>query len=257
MFTHKPLEKALESWCLHRSRTTAFDDVLKMILASLAPRILQEGRSVSIYEDQYMEVVNRYPAEHVRKYAPAVLGELMNAFKLGVTASGGWCDPLGRWMEENVGSSRDKQAMGQFFTPESLCDLMAQMTVDSREPVELSVCDPSCGTARNLMAFDRACHPASFNWYVGVDIDWTVVAISAINFYFHSMRGVLIHGNSLSLKEYAGFRVFSPATAWGIQQLSAEECKRYLYTEKNNPTSTIDGYIPTEKLVLGDQLSLF
>ena len=86
-YEFKALDKALEDWSRYQSTSTAFDDILKMILAELAPRICKERGHVSLYEDDYMEVVRRYKPDHIRNYYPPVLRELLQAFIDGVTAS--------------------------------------------------------------------------------------------------------------------------------------------------------------------------
>lgn len=263
-YEFKALDKALEDWTRYQSASTAFDDILRMILASFGPRISnEEGQWVSLYEAEYLEVVGRYEAQHVRNCAPALLAELIKAYREGVRPDGGWCDPLGNYLEQQIGSKRSKQRIGQFFTPPHVCDMMAKMVVGSQEPQELRIADPACGSSRNLIAFDRACHPDSFNFYVGTDIDWTCVAISAINFLFHGMRGVLIHGDTLRLECWGGYRVYAPTTGLGIWKLRPDQCMSYLVSVKKQsqpePSSELpsDGKIPSEQIDLGRQLRLF
>ena len=259
------LDRALEDWIRYHSSHTAFDDILRLILTSFGPRIPSEKGSVSLYEAEYLEVVGRYSPEHVRKYAPTVLGELIKAYQNYVRPEGGWCDPLGNFLEGQIGSKKAKQRIGQFFTPPALCDLMAQMRVGTQEAQCLRIADPACGSSRCLLAYDRACHPDSCNFYVGTDIDWTCVAISAINFLFHGMRGVLIHGDTLGLECWGGYRVYLPPTGLGIWKLSAQQAMPYLVSIKKQSQPEApkalpsDGEIPKKQLKLdfGKQISLF
>lgn len=230
----KTLEAAFNDWARTRDITTAFGDALEMLVCEFTPHRVNpdtkrlEGR----YTDKYLEVAKRYKPDHIREYYPPLCRALFAAYDQGVTAEGAWCDPLGAYFQE-IASNRDKSWKGQFFTPPSLCNMMAQLTLQGNPPQrEQRVLDPACGSGRMQIAFDRNNPPHSNHFYVGVDIDARCIRIAAINFYFHGMRGAVICGNSLSLETRFGFYIHHPLSGLGIEHLDASACERFLLTSK-------------------------
>ena len=110
---------------------------------------------------------------------------------------------------------------GQFFTPEWVCELMAQLTSDENGTSSARVCDPCCGSGRMLLA------AASVNrnrLFVGQDADLRCVRITSINLGLRNLYGYAIWGNSL-----ANERKLVYATGFNgkgvIRLLDAEELK--------------------------------
>lgn len=218
----------------------AFSDLVKMLVCECTPHWWEEdsegvSRPKSLYTEVYLDRIRGYEKDHIRKYYLPVKEALVAYYMEHVTPSGGWCDPLGNYLEEEVGSKKGKQWMGQFFTPEHICDFMSLLTI-GKDRIEtkdsLNILDPACGSGRCLLSFDRSCPPSSFNFYVGMDLDPLVIDISALNFYFHGIRGGLIHANTLSMEVYGGYRVWAPETGIGIEHISKAQAQRYLYRPK-------------------------
>lgn len=255
MVGDKELAKAFDNFARQYDTITAFSDALEMLVCEFCPhwKDPETGRLVGLYTENYLEVVKRYPADHIREYYPPICKALFMAYNEGVTPEGGWCDPLGEYFQE-IASSRDKSWKGQFFTPLSICELSAKMVNFDKERRNQNVADPACGSGRMLIAYDRTCPPDAMNFYVGTDIDARCIRIAAINFFFHGMRGVLICGNTLSMEARFGYRVYLPETGLGIKRLGAEECKRYLVVQKQ---STKDSPKSDDKPHPGLQLTLF
>lgn len=230
MNTSKALEKAFNNWGRTRDIVTAFSDALEMLVCEFTPHWTdpETGRPRGRYTDKYLAVASRYKPEHICEYYPPILKAITESYIEGVTAEGGWCDPLGDYFQE-IASSRDKSWKGQFFTPSSLCDMMAKFTKskDDTRP-SLSILDPACGSGRLSLAFDRNCPPGSNHFYIGVDIDARCIRIAALNFFFHGLRGVLICGNSLSLESRFGYQLHHPMLGRGIVHLDADECDEYM-----------------------------
>lgn len=130
-----------------------------------------------------------------------------------------WYDIFGEIYESAIASKHRRGDNGQFFTPASLCDLMAQISVSKdQEVVGDRISDPSCGSGRNLLAF-HSLHPG--NYHVGEDIDRTCALMSVCNFLLHGVNGEIIWHNSLNPDTFRG--------GWRINE--------YL----NNPTSQYFG----------------
>lgn len=98
---------------------------------------------------------------------------------------------------------------GQFFTPDSLCRLMADITDSGNEEKEIKngvirVNDPACGSARTLlahfMAKTRKDHSiAGKYFYEAADIDLPTCKMAACNMMIHGMRGKVVCQDQLSL----------------------------------------------------------
>ena len=97
----------------------------------------------------------------------------------------------------------------QFFTPPSLCDLMAQTSLESykgEEPTQMTtfgkrivISDPSCGSGRNLLAANAIFDKNRWRkpYLVCEDIDPTCCKMSAINLMAHGCFGEAICHDSL------------------------------------------------------------
>lgn len=96
---------------------------------------------------------------------------------------------------------------GQFFTPEPVCRLMAGLSdADGLEP-GMKVHDPACGSGRTLLVVAEKQPEAVF---FGTDVDARCAQMCAINLAIRGLRGVVIHGNSLSLEEWERWFVLQP-----------------------------------------------
>ena len=133
-----------------------------------------------------------------------------------------WCEMVAEEMEK--GNSFDlfgqlyeqmfllkskASSNGQFFTPDSLCRLMADITdADVEENVShigpVRVNDPACGSARTLLAhFMRKTHDnhalAGMYYYEAADIDLPTCKMAACNMMIHGLQGKVVCQDQLSL----------------------------------------------------------
>lgn len=210
--------------------------------------------SLGKYEDDYFQALNKYDKQ-TQQLFPELLAQIMLAFERNAhndcaDTGASWCDPLGRLFEMYSGKM-GKSAMGQFFTPEHICDLMARLTCEHE--AKGSVNDPSCGSGRNLIAHSKM-HPNNrLNcFYVGQDLDSLCCKMTAINMMFNGMKGVVIHMNSLSMEIFGGYRVYLAETRMGIVKLNKAQAASYILESKPVETKAIEP-TPEQK----EQLSLF
>ena len=241
----KEFEKLFSQIAYRHTFMNVFDDFLTLTLCAFGM-----GR----YEEEYLKTLEIYSKEEINTF-PLLLGELVHYYTEN-SKDGKWVDGLGDFfMEHNGKFGRD--AKGQFFTPVHLCDLMAKFT----EPTKGTINDCAVGSGRCLIAADRL-HPQNRcnNFYVGVDVDPRCVKMCAINMTLYGMKGTVIHGNSLSLDIWGGYRVYLPETGLGVVKLTANECRQYLFTrkdakrKKHAPNKIISKTIPDKT---PDQLKLF
>lgn len=123
-----------------------------------------------------------------------------------------WTDPWGQCYEELVSKSK-ASSYGQFFTPVGLCNLMADITVDTerlktREKTDLGafgmrtiISDPACGSGRNLLAASSKFIGApkkDLPYFAGEDLDEYCVKMTALNLMAHGLPGEVICHNTLT-----------------------------------------------------------
>lgn len=107
----------------------------------------------------------------------------------------GFLDWFGAVYEEMFKGKSKASALGQFYTPESLCSLMAKIT----QPDGGTVNDCACGSGRTLLAAFAETPKGKFQWYEAGDIDYISCKMCALNFMIHGMVGIVKRQNALTL----------------------------------------------------------
>lgn len=117
-----------------------------------------------------------------------------------------WYDMLGLFYEDTVQSKWKAGDKAQFFTPVSICEALAELTVPKNNDVDevLTAYDSACGSSRTLLAY-HARRP--YDILVGGDLDYTSCLMSVINFVLHGVKGVIINTNSLSGEFFGAWKV--------------------------------------------------
>ena len=118
-------------------------------------------------------------------------------------------DLFGQLYEQMFLLKSKASSNGQFFTPDSLCRLMADITDSDVEEKECNgglvrVNDCACGSARTLlahfMAKTREDHAlAGRYYYEAADIDLPTCKMAACNMMIHGMQGKVVCQDQLSL----------------------------------------------------------
>lgn len=111
----------------------------------------------------------------------------------------GFKDPFGDLFMEYLNNDQN----GQFFTPDSLCDLKAQMICPNLQKGQ-TVSDPACGSGRTLLAAAKIQREAIF---YGADVDVLCTKMTVINFMLNSMIGEVAHMNTITLDFYKAWKV--------------------------------------------------
>lgn len=119
-------------------------------------------------------------------------------------AAVGWGDQLGHFYEV-IASEHKSSWLGQFFTPHSLCSLIAGMQMDGQMDRPI-VNDPACGSGR-LMLAHHALAPTNRGYYVGCDVDPICCDMTAINMMMHGMEGEVIEMDTLRMQFRRGWRI--------------------------------------------------
>jgi type I restriction enzyme M protein len=147
-------------------------------------------------EEEYLRTIKKYTKEELNGFAKA-LAELTLIYGKEVSAET-WIDPLGIIYEVIAGNFK-RSRLGQFFTPKSICDLMAQIQIDKPSEITKTVNDPACGSGRLPLAVTRV----NSNVIIyAEDLDPMCCKMAAINFLFHGVKAQVSNLNSLTLDQY-------------------------------------------------------
>jgi hypothetical protein len=92
---------------------------------------------------------------------------------------------------------------GQFLTPESLTDCMAQLLLADDGKDGRRVHEPSCGSGRMLLSAAKVNPHLEFS---GQDIDLRCVRMTAINLALRNLFGTVTWGNSLTGQPRLAYR---------------------------------------------------
>lgn len=111
-----------------------------------------------------------------------------------------WYDPLGR-MYECITNKNKSSRMGQYFTPETVVNLMVQIN-DSGETNEVTrILDPACGSGRmGLAAATHALAQSVPTWVTMNDLDPICTKMTAVNMALHGLVGEVLCMNGLDIK---------------------------------------------------------
>jgi type I restriction enzyme M protein len=146
-------------------------------------------------EEEYLETIKRYDRKELDMFC-RMLAELVTLYGCRVTKDD-WFDPLGL-IYETIASNYHKSALGQFFTPDTVCDLMARLTTEETEKTQYFN-DPCVGSGRMPLAASRA----NSNILVfGEDKDPICCKMAAINLMFHGVKAQIVNLDSLTLDSY-------------------------------------------------------
>ncbi len=196
-----------------------WDDWLGLAVAALSR---QPGED----DERYMSIMRRYGPRTAGKDHPGdhfahTLGAFMLACRTESALNSTFPDYLGMIYEQE---SLTNRYSGQFFTPEHLCKMMAQMTVEPTE-APINIADPACGSGRFFIAAQPLAPNATF---YGTDRDLTCVHMTALNMLVRNANAFIVHGNTLSMECFGGYATRSTALGGVIRPLDAATAKAIL-----------------------------
>lgn len=162
-----------------------------------------------------------------------------------------WFDPLGV-VYETITSKWKSSKMGQFFTPESIVDLMT-VIVNPATGAKQSVLDCACGSGRMLLA---AHAHAPGNYQFAADLDPVCAKMTAINMLLHGCVGEVSCMDSISYKWFFGYDVNPVLNQLGMPCLRKIDCfeNSIFYAQPTQKEMVVK---QEAKMNLGVQLQLF
>src|SRR5262249_46296940 len=153
-------------------------------------------------EARYLEIVKRYQPDELAKF-PKMLAELTLALEEEP------CDILGRTFHD---LELHNKWSGQYFSPYSLCRMMAKMTLSDEDGVRAKIAErgfvtaqePACGSGAMVIALAHEMREMGINYQqhlhvTAVDVDPKCVHMAYVQFALLHIPAVIIHGNTLSL----------------------------------------------------------
>lgn len=152
-------------------------------------------------EKEYLRIINSYTKEEQYIF-PKMFAGLINSLDNEI-----FNDVLGKLFEELNLQNKYK---GQFFTPEHVCDFMANVTLDKKiiddsikDKGYISLNDSACGSSRLIYAAIRIIKKNNVNYHFKVyvevqDISITCVLMSYIQLSLYGINARVILGNTLT-----------------------------------------------------------
>ena len=220
------------------SRGQAFEDFLVFVRCSLAGQTMEE---------EYLKTVAKgYGKGEQGKRGIDYIAKAFGALVLAMEETGQ--DVLGDIFTGGVSYGE----RGQFFTPDSVSQLLAEMTIDHDATEPQTVNDPACGSGRFLLSVGQK-HP---NWeYVGQDIDHRCAQMTAINLGLNGLKGWAVWQNTLTLECHRVYRVGFNLSGGVIREVPVDQSP---FDYRTAPSAAESGEPPSSEPPSNNrQLDLF
>ncbi|MEM9804023.1 MAG: N-6 DNA methylase [Cyanobacteria bacterium P01_D01_bin.56] len=198
--------KILKQLSPHRHKWDIFSDWLEIAAISMHQLPYQSGElerdtAFETYEAKYMEAIKRYSREELSEMAK-LLGITIQAYNTGFR------DFLGELAGDE---GLLNEAGGQFFTPYSVCRMMAKMTVGNVDAqlkehgTPLLVSEPAVGGGAMVIAcaeeiMSQKIDPRAYVQFDAVDISRTAFNMAYIGLSALGLQAMVRHGNTLSME---------------------------------------------------------
>lgn len=140
-------------------------------------------------------------------------------------------DWFGNVYEETFQGKGKADALGQFYTPGSVCKLISKLTEDN-DNGDMVYSDCCCGSGRLLLSAVNSIDPHRFNYFIGEDIDIESVRMCALNLMIHGLRGVVVCHDSLTHEHFSVAYEINESNSpfkgmYSLRQLSEEEAEAH------------------------------
>ena len=195
----KELEKLYNKMCGRYSRYEVWQDMVWMVATAISNAV--DKRYFDQREANYMRIVQKYSEDEIR-----VFPEFFTHIVMGMEENPD-CDFLGElYMDLELGNKH----AGQFFTPYSVCQMMAECSIDDdllNKQLErdgyISINDCACGAGATLVAAANHLQKIGINYqmqalFVAQDVDATVALMCYIQLSLLGCAGYVVIGNTLT-----------------------------------------------------------
>ncbi|MDO5123122.1 MAG: N-6 DNA methylase [Eubacteriales bacterium] len=189
---------------------TVFTTFLEITATSIAAQM--DPANAEEREKRYQEIAS--------KMAPEVLSSYARMFALLTLATREHaedpCDILGDVYHQ---LRLNNEWNGQFFTPDHICRMMAQM-IGVDEPTDregpITINEPTCGSGTMVIGAVWAMQRKGIDYrcksfFVAQDIDIRCVWMAYIQLSLYGIPAVVIHGNTLTMENWSQW--YTPCAA--------------------------------------------
>jgi type I restriction enzyme M protein len=150
----------------------------------------------------------------------------------------GLCDPLGEFYMKHISHGH----LGQYFTPEPITDLMAQINMQKAIKAGQKVLDPACGSGRTLLSAAKIYRHLLF---YGADLDPICCKMAVLNMLLNSLTGEIAHMNSLSNEFFRAYHcqiklIEGHYYPYFIESTEPEQSYIWLHPQKKPPIPAND-----------------
>lgn len=182
---------------------TVFTTFLEITATSIAAQM--DPANAAERKKRYQEIVTKIKPESLTSYA-RMFALLYLAIREHEDDP---CDILGDIYHE---LRLNNEWNGQFFTPDNICRMMAQIInpvdefSDKKKPVTIN--EPTCGSGTMIIGAIWAMQRQNFDYqhrafFVAQDIDIRCVWMAYIQLSLYRIPAVVIHGNTLMMEEWS------------------------------------------------------
>jgi hypothetical protein len=185
----------LEKLSYTRSRWEVFSDWTTLASSSIYNSVHQDPT----VEAEYMDIAKRYKPEEITMMG-RMLGCVVDALEN---------DPSDVMGEIYEGAQISSDKLGQFFTPTSVCKLMAQVEFGNAEPSSriLAICEPACGAGAMLLEACSVLQSRGINYqrdvYIeAIDVDPVCFRMCYIQLSLIGACAVVVNGNALTMETH-------------------------------------------------------
>ena len=198
----KELISEMRSLARSQGLNTVFTTFLEITANSIAAQTDPENAEKR--EQRYQEMVSTMSPKLLSSYARMLALLFLTAREYRDDP----CDILGGiYHELNLNNEWD----GQYFTPDDICRLMAQITLPSDElsakdgPITIN--ESACGSGTMIIGAIWEMLRKEFDYrhntfFVAQDIDIRCVWMTYIQLSLYGVPAMVIHGNTLTMKEW-------------------------------------------------------
>lgn len=211
----KQLAKLIQGNGYRHGAHDVFRDFVELAACAVANTV--DITQAAAREARYLQVIGRYDKDDQQRF-PQMFATLVQAMEEGPA------DVLGEVFGLlELGNA----AAGQFFTPYSLCRVMAQMTVGDGESMRaeiqrkgfITVAEPAVGAGAQVIALAESMRQAGLEpqhhlHVTATDVDPRAVHMAYLQLALLHVPAIVIRGNTLTLEEHEHWR--TPAHVMGL-----------------------------------------
>ena len=205
-------------------------------------------------EKDYMQIIGKYSKQDAENF-----GHLL-ACVMAYMKSTDEEFLANMWMEYAADAGK-----GQFFTPPSICGMIAEQTfigVDWERytpdrPCRIS--DPACGAGLMLVYAKKKAPKNKLNslFFHGIDIDINVCHAAALNMLFYNCNAVIIHGNALTMEVWHVFRTVHSVFGGRMYEVTdPDEMRRWIemgFRRKDDGSEAVEDATEAASVAIEDE----